>query len=205
MQLLRLQSSFFGLFRVLVGFALFSVLAIHCIQAQLGAPERPMQPIYQDGAEFRWLNKKVLDSRLLDGMEDLSKWSFKGEGEMSLSTTQVKDGEHSIRISSTFNIGRVDGSGDWQDLVATRRFPSEDWSHYNRISIWVYPDVNGAPAISASLVLHNEGSHILPDNTNEGPQRIHTAQEPGVEPRSLGDCSFISRQGHGPRLRLRSA
>jgi hypothetical protein len=168
MRTLRQQSPFFVLFRVLVGFALFSVLAIHCLQAQLGAPEPPMQPIYQDGAEFRWLNKKVLDSRLLDGMEDLSKWSFKGEGEMSLSTTQVKDGDHSIRISSTFNIGRVDGSGDWQDLVATRRFPSEDWSHYNRISIWVYPDVDGAPAISASLILHNEGSHILPDNTNEG-------------------------------------
>ena len=127
-----------------------------------------MQPNYEDGAEFRWLNKKVLDSRLLDGMEDLSKWSFKGEGEMSLSKTQVKDGEHSIRISSTLNIGRVDGSGDFQDLVATRRFPSEDWSHYNRISIWVYPDIDGAPAITASLTLHNEGKYILPDNTNEG-------------------------------------
>ena len=127
-----------------------------------------MQPVYEDGAQYRWLNKKVLDSRLLDGMEDLAKWSFKGEGEMSLSTTQVKDGQHSIRISSTFNIGRVDGGGDWQDLVATRRFPSEDWSRYNRISIWVYPDIDGAPAISASLTLHNEGKHILPDNTNEG-------------------------------------
>ncbi len=168
MQPLQLQFSFRGLFRPLISFTLFSVFAIHCIQAQLETPERPMQPTYEDGAEFRWLNKKVLDSRLLDGMEDLSKWSFKGEGEMSLSKTQVKDGEHSIRISSTLNIGRVDGSGDFQDLVATRRFPSEDWSHYNRISIWVYPDIDGAPAITASLTLHNEGKYILPDNTNEG-------------------------------------
>jgi hypothetical protein len=168
MQPLQLQSSFVGLFLPLAGFAVFFILAVHNAQAQLGAPDRPMQPVYEDGAEFRWLNKKVLDSRLLDGMEDLSKWSFKGEGEMSLSTTQVKDGEHSIRISSTFNIGRVDGSGDWQDLLATRRFSSEDWSHYNRISIWVYPDIDGAPAITASLILHNEGSHILPDNNNEG-------------------------------------
>jgi Glycosyl hydrolase family 9/Cellulase N-terminal ig-like domain len=162
------QASFFGLVRIFVGFSLFSVLAIHSIQAQLGVPDRPMQPVYQDGAEFRWLNKKVLDSRLLDGMEDLSKWSFKGDGDMSLSTAQVKDGAHSLRISSAFNIGRVDGGGDWQDLIATRRFPSEDWNRFNRISIWVYPDVDGAPAISASLILHNEGSHILPDNANEG-------------------------------------
>jgi hypothetical protein len=168
MQLLREQSSVVGLFGTLVGFALLSVFAIPCLHAQLATAERPMQTVFQDGAEFRWLNKKVLDSRLLDGMEDLSKWSFKGDGDMSLSTTQVKDGEHSIRISSSFNIGRVDGSGDWQDLVATRRFPSEDWSHYNRVSIWVYADVDGAPAISASLILHNEGSHRLPDNTNEG-------------------------------------
>ena len=168
MQPLQLKFSFRRLFRPLVSFALFSVFAIHCIQAQLETPERPMQPNYEDGAEFRWLHKKVMDSRLLDGMEDLSQWSFKGEGEMSLSKTQVKDGEHSIRISSTLNIGRVDGSGDFQDLVATRRFPSEDWSHYNRISIWVYPDIDGAPAITASLTLHNEGKYILPDNTNEG-------------------------------------
>ncbi len=127
-----------------------------------------MQPVYQDGADSRWLQKKVLDSRLLDDMEDLSKWSFKGEGEMTLSDAQVKHGKHSIRIRSIDNVGRVNGSGDWQDLVATRQFPSEDWSHYNRLSIWVYPDVDGAPAISASLVLHNEGAHSLPDNTNEG-------------------------------------
>ena len=165
---LQRQPSFFALIRSLVGLAVFFIFAIHCTHAQLGVPERPLQPVYEDGAQYRWLNKKVLDSRLLDGMEDLAKWSFKGEGEMSLSTTQVKDGQHSIRISSTFNIGRVDGGGDWQDLVATRRFPSEDWSRYNRISIWVYPDIDGAPAISASLTLHNEGKHILPDNTNEG-------------------------------------
>src|ERR1700744_4522124 len=112
--------------------------------AQQDQPRRPLQAKLEDGAEYRWLNKKVLDSRLLDGMEDLSNWSFKGEGEMTLSKTQVKDGARSLRISSTLNIGRVDGSGDFQDLVATRRFPSEDWSHYNRISIWVYPDIDGA-------------------------------------------------------------
>ncbi len=98
------------------------------LAAQQVAPAMPMQAKYEDGAEFRWLNKKVLDSRLLDGMEDM----------------------------------------EWEDLVATRKFPGEDWSRYNRISLWVYPDVIGAPAISCSLVLHNDGSHKLPDSYNEG-------------------------------------
>jgi hypothetical protein len=162
------KSPYSGVLGALAAIIVLGIVAIHTASAQLEVPETPMQPVYNDGAESRWLSKKVLDSRVLDGMEDLSNWSFKGDGQMSLSTTQVKDGRHSIRINSAFNIGRVDGSGDWQDLLATRRFPSEDWSRYNRISIWVYPDIDGAPAISASLILHNAGAHILPDNTNEG-------------------------------------
>lgn len=135
---------------------------------QSSYPPVPMQPADRDGAEYRWLNKAVLGSRLLDEMEDLSGWSFKGEGEMSLSAEHIKEGRHSLEIRSTFNMGRVDGSGDWTDLIATRKFPSEDWRGFNRISVWIYPDIDGAPAISASLALHNEGAHILPDSTNEG-------------------------------------
>ena len=78
---------------------------------------------YEDGAEFRWLNKKVLDSRVLDSMEGLSTWSFTGAGEMALTDVRVKDGQHSLRIRSTTNVAQVDGSGEWDDLVATRKFP----------------------------------------------------------------------------------
>ena len=102
----------------------------------------PMQPKFEDGAEFRWLNKSVAESRLLDGMEDLAGWSFKGDGEMTLSDVRAKDGRHSLRIQSRSNIAEVEGGGEWEDLVATRRFAGEDWSRYNRISLWVYPDIS---------------------------------------------------------------
>lgn len=148
------------------------VLCICCLvvslAAQQPAPEMPMHAKYQDGAEFRWLNKKVLDSRVLDNMEDLSNWSFTGAGEMTLTDVHVKDGRHALRIRSTTNVAQVEGSGEWEDLVATRKFSGEDWSRFNRISLWVYPDVIGAPAISCSLVLHNDGAHKLPDHYNEG-------------------------------------
>ena len=153
----------------------FSITTIPCIfclgaflTAQQIAPEMPMQARYEDGAEFRWLNKKVLNSRVLDSIEDLSAWSFTGAGEMILTDVHAKDGRHSLRIRSTTSVAQVGGSGEWEDLVATRKFPGEDWSPYNRISLWVYPDVIGAPAISCSLVLHNDGSHKLPDPYNEG-------------------------------------
>jgi hypothetical protein len=87
---------------------------------------------------------------------------------MTLTNVHAKDGKHSLRVRSTTNVAQVEGSGEWEDLVATRKFSGEDWSRYNRISLWVYPDVIGAPAISCSLVLHNDGAHKLPDSYNEG-------------------------------------
>jgi hypothetical protein len=141
---------------------------LSCARAQQSTPAVPMRADFHNGAEYRQLRKEVLRSRLLDGMEDLSHWSLTGVGTMTLSTTEVKERPTSLRISSTDNIGRVEGSGDWQDLVATRRFPSEDWSQYNRISVWVFPDIHGAPAISLNMTLHNEGAHLLPDDQNEG-------------------------------------
>jgi hypothetical protein len=107
------------------------------VPAQQTAPAKPMQPEISNGAEYRQLRKKVLRSRLLDGMEDLTHWSFAGVGSMTLSTAEVRQGRTSLRVESADNIGRVQGSGDWQDLVATRNFPSENWSAYNRISVWV--------------------------------------------------------------------
>jgi Glycosyl hydrolase family 9/Cellulase N-terminal ig-like domain len=138
------------------------------LASQQAAPHMPMQAKYEDGAEFRWLNKQVLDSRVLDSMEDLGSWSFAGMGEMMLAEVHVKDGRHSLRIHSTTNIAQVEGAGEWEDLVATRKFAGEDWSRFNRISMWVYPDVIGAPTISCSLTLHNDGAHKLPDSYNEG-------------------------------------
>ena len=138
------------------------------LAAPPSAPRMPMRAKYEDGAEFRWLNKPVLASRLLDSMEDLSPWSFKGAGAMTLTDVRAKDGRHSLRIRSMTNVAQVSGAGEWMDLVATRKFAGEDWRPYNRISLWVYPDVIGAPAIACTLVLHNDGAHKLPDRYNEG-------------------------------------
>jgi len=154
--------------RVLYAWLALAVFGGQKVAAQQDAPRVPMKEVYEDGAEARWLDKKVLESKVLDSMEDAATWTFHGDGDMALADSPVKNGKHSLRIRSTQNIGKVGGAGEWEDLIASRKFPSENWSAYNRISIWVYPDVIGAPAISASLVLHNEGAHVLPDRYNEG-------------------------------------
>ena len=162
------NNSTHGFWRRWVALACFAAFGVPCALAQVGSPRVPMQAVAENGAEARWLKKKVLDSRVLDSMEDLSTWTFTGDGDMALADSPVKEGKHSLRIRSIQNIGKVGGAGEWEDLIATRKFAGEDWSNYNRLSIWVYPAVIGAPAISASLVLHNAGAHVLPDRYNEG-------------------------------------
>jgi Glycosyl hydrolase family 9/Cellulase N-terminal ig-like domain len=154
----------------------FFVLLIPRLPGQQPAPAMPMRARHEDGAEYRWLHKRVLDSRLLDEMNSVASWSFTGHGEMTLAEVNMSrpwspgptGDSHVLRIRSITNIAEVDGAGEWEDLVATRKFPGEDWSKFNRISIWIYPDILGAPAISCSLVLHNDGAHKLPDHYNEG-------------------------------------
>ena len=141
------------------------------VPLQVAAQQRdgtPLRPHFEDGALYRWLNKPVLDSRILDDMEDLATWSFTGDGDMTLATSPVKSGAHSLRVHSRNGEAAVGGPGEWADLVATRQFAGDDWSAFNRISLWVYPDIDGAPAISCSLMLDNDGAHKLPDRYNEG-------------------------------------
>ena len=128
----------------------------------------PLRPSEKDGALLRWRNKPVHQSRLLDDMESLTAWTFTGSGAMELSASPKRSGDHSLRLSSATGEATAGGDNEWADLVATRRLAGENWSAFNRLSLWVYPDIEGAPAISCSLVLHNDGAHKLPDRYNEG-------------------------------------
>lgn len=72
----------------MVGAGLGMAILLGCtgksLTAQDAPPKMPMQAVFEDGAEARWLKKKVLDSRVLDSMEDMSTWSFLGDGDMAL-------------------------------------------------------------------------------------------------------------------------
>src|SRR5258708_17308151 len=69
----------------------------HYAPAQQEVPKMPMQPKYEDGAEARWLNKKVLDWRELDFIEDASTWSVPRAGEETLADSPVQKRGHSPR------------------------------------------------------------------------------------------------------------
>ena len=140
---------------------------------------------YQNSAAYRWLNKKVLESRLLDDMESLDKWTAFTRGapavvdarvsiqpaaapkmvaEMTLTTERSRDGGHSLRFRSPTKLdgpGPVNGRG-WGSSGVIRHFDGEDWRNFNRLSLWIYPDCPGTYKVSLGMHIHNDGVEKLP-------------------------------------------
>ncbi len=102
------------------------------------SPRMPMPVRFEDTAEYRWLQKPVLASRLLDDMENPGQWTLEGRGEMSYTRERAIDGVQSLRIHS--QVVALRGS---PSVYVSRRFQEEDWSGYNRVSFWVYADFPG--------------------------------------------------------------
>ena len=152
----------------------------------LSAAERiPLTPDPHNSAAERWLNKKVLQSRLLDDMESLAKWTAftnaaplvvdarfasqvveqtKVVAEMSLTSERSRDGGHSLRLRNPARLpkpGPKNGRG-WGESGILRQFDGEDWRAFNRISLWIYPDCPGHYVASLDMHLRNDGVEKLP-------------------------------------------
>src|SRR5579872_1006102 len=146
----------------------------------------PMEANYQDSASYRWLNKKVLDSRLLDDMHSLDQWTAITNGPVglvdarlpyqvpraSLSSTEItltrensRDGNQSLRMRTPTSLnvpGPKSGRG-WGEAGVVRHFDSEDWRNFNRISLWIRPDWEGAYVTALEAIrIHNNGVEKLP-------------------------------------------
>src|SRR5215472_9221949 len=178
-------------------------IVVACLSVQQSAPAMPMQARYGDGAEFRWLHKKVLDSRLLDDMDNLVSWSFVGHGEMKLIEVNASRpwssgptaGAHVLRIRSITNIAEVEGAGEWEDLVATRKFPAEDWSKFNAFRFGSIPILSGrrlspVPWCSTTMVLINCPTATTKVGTSRSFSRItHGIRSCGRSHRSIATVS----------------
>ncbi|MFC2123476.1 glycoside hydrolase family 9 protein [Bacteroidota bacterium] len=159
----------------------------------------PMKADYQNSAYYRWLNKTVLDSRILDDMESLDHWEAFTTGaqqivdarvdgkaadvnriitEMTLTGDKSHDNRQSLRmqIPTKYNLPGPQNGRGWGTAGVRRKFDGEDWNESNRISVWVYPDCPGFYVIWLELRLFNDGVEKLPGLF---------AQE--------GECSFMLR------------
>ena len=154
----------------------------------LGAMAQTRVPIPTDtpaSAAYRWLNKPVLDSRPLDDMEDGKTWSsFTTNGSaivdarkvikivdssasvaaISLTTDRVHQGRHSLLMLTPTRlpgIAPATGRG-WGRSGIRRHFNGEDFTKFNRISLWVYPDLPGFYTTALDFRLYNDGLEKLP-------------------------------------------
>jgi len=119
-------------------------------------------------AEKRWSEKEVLASRVLDTVEDESRWILVEQGELRFTEEGAKPGRRSVSVTSpttsskeyqTEAPGRPHGKAS-----VMRKVDSENWQDFNRIAFRVYPTFPGFRTISMSVVLHNDGTLRVPDD-----------------------------------------
>ncbi len=145
----------------------------------------PLKAEFRHSATYRWLNKEVLNTRVLDDMESVDHWTAFTRGaqqivdarvvteisdvnrvitEMTLTKKQSHDGGQSlcVRIPSKLNVPGPESGRGWGTAGVRRQFNGEDWSKSNRISIWIFPDCPGFYINWLELRIYNDGVNKLP-------------------------------------------
>jgi len=163
----------------------WKILLVFGICLMGGGYEEPMTVSFKNSASYRWLHKNVLESRLLDDMESLNNWvpfttsapeivdarvDFKITeanrivSEINLTRERSLDGSQSLqmRLPSKLNVPGAKSGRGWGSTGVRRYFENDDWSGFNRISFWIYPDCPGFKVVSMELRIFNEGVEKLP-------------------------------------------
>ena len=144
-----------------------------------------LREVSKDSAGSRWLNKKVISSRVLDDMESPERWTPFTTGapevvdartaqkaaeaghsvaEITFSRERSREGRPSLHLRAPTRLevpGPKNGRG-WGSAGVRRAFNREDWSNFNRISLWIYPDCVGFNVVSLELRVYNDGVEKLP-------------------------------------------
>jgi hypothetical protein len=112
-------------------------------------PQHPlMEATFENSMEYRYLSKQVYESSVVDDMEADGSWSVSGIGTIAYTTQRAKDGKRSLRFRTSMReeayikANRKEGSfvgGQGGYSSARRKLAQpQDWSRFNRISLWVY-------------------------------------------------------------------
>ena len=147
-------------------------------------PAMPMKAVYENSIEYTWTKKKVHESKLLSDMEAMGSWEYRESkwsprepegiiGKMTLSDKKPYKGKHSLLIeSSTKGVEPPNGGRPWGTSGAFYKVDNEDWTAWNRISFWIYPDFPGFKTVSVFAVFHNDGEDKVPAMGRNGLNHI---------------------------------
>lgn len=122
----------------------------------------PMETQYENSMYYTAESKQVYESLLIDDMEDPSGWSVEGIAKISYTADRAKDGVQSLRFRTNKrdedylkNDTETNGSftanqGGHTHAVLSFEEP-QDWTKFNRISLWVYVHPTGMRTYCFSL------------------------------------------------------
>lgn len=149
---------------------LITLAAIAAVaSAETAVAQEPKQhtllPIpFEHSAERRWLSKPVQASRVLDDMSDPARWTLTGTGTLSFPDTRGTHDMRTLRVDmQMFRDAPAPTRSGLSSVNLRRDIGGEDWSGYNRLSIWLRADVEGLPMLPLQIVLHNQGADTVPD------------------------------------------
>ncbi len=147
--------------------------------------QEPLKIQEENSAMFRWLNKKIIESRVLDDMETTDHWVPFTNGAISVvdarQTAKIMESNKMVTEMSVTPVKahgkgksllvklptKLDGPGPnsgrgWGTAGVVRKFDNEDWKKFNRISLWIYPDCPGAYQNWLEMTIFNNGIQKLP-------------------------------------------
>jgi len=120
-----------------------------------------------NSAEAAWLKKPVQASRALDDMTQPTTWRFSGTGQLTFPTEVRRGNMRVLHVDMQMFVDKPAPTRNGLSSVNLQRaFPGQDWTGYNRISMWIRPDVSGFPMLPLEIVLHNDGAEKVPDKYN---------------------------------------
>jgi hypothetical protein len=149
-----------------------ALIPCQCSKAQPepeGCPDFPLEVPEQNALLARWAAKPVQQSRVLDDMEQDTGWRVFGIGEMSYTQSRARDGTRSLRFRTSLRDeehyrrhrsewGSFNGSQGGNTAIQRRFDEPQDWSAFNRISLWVYVHPTSMPTYCIHLRFACEGA-----------------------------------------------
>jgi hypothetical protein len=143
-------------------------------------PPRTLLPIdFVNSAEYGWLRKPVHASRVVDDMTRPELWKLTGTGQISFPAEPRLGDMRALRVDlQLFRGPPAPTRSRLPAINLQRQFAGEDWSGYNRISLWIRPEFRGIPVLPLQIVLHNDGAVKVPDRyQREGTHYVTLARQ----------------------------
>lgn len=161
----------------------------------------PLEADMANSLEAKWAAKEVLASKLVDDMEGNASWEPFSIATISYTDENSVDGGKSLRyhaslVDSVHIASNRSPWGSFSSLQGGEMGVSlvfdkpQDWSDYNRISMWVYIHPSKNPNVHFFLDVTNEGS---PDTTISPSRQTNIDIRQGSWQNVVWEIDYIKR------------